>query len=763
MRSVRWRKLAGDLRAAWGRLLAMQLAIALALAGVGTALGARTVLAREISASYVGTAPADATLELPAGVDDALLAELRARPGIAAVDRRQTVHVRVKLAPDDPWQMLVLFVPDRFDALRLATFSPETGAWPPPRGSLLLERTAPAVMGLGALAGDERVIVQGPHGAPAELAIAGTVHDAGQAPNWQEHRGCGYASRETLAMLGDGEVLHELLIQFSPSPDSTTDAEHAAAELAGWLRAHGHEVHEVRVPKLRQHPHQGLMNAVQLVMLVFSLLLLVLCAIVVATMLSSMLARQTREIGVMKAVGARTGQLAGIYLGFVAALGLVACAIALPLAAAASHAMIVSIGAMMNLTLADPGVPAWVPLATAAVGVGVPVAVALLPILRATRITVRRALSSHGAGFRTAFRRPGRLAVTMTLLVASGALVMTGANVQRGLSAISDQVEDARRYDLEVRLHDPIAPDRLADLRDVAGVRAIEAWQSAPAAIGDIVHTYPDGGHGSAQLVAPPVGGSRLVELPLTSGRWLRPDDTDDVVLGGRATLGERITVTTDGHASTWTVVGTVAEMPGGSLFVTPAAFARATGSTGVRLLRIATDADPRPVLAALEARLAGDHLAVDYAIPTPLMHSIIDDHVALVVRAVIAMAALVALVGLFGLGSAMAVSVAERTRELGILKAIGATEGRILRMVAGEAAFVGAACSVLGALLALPLTYAVDAHLTGTFFAPPRFEVSLAVLALWPPVVVAGSVLACLAPALRAARLSVRAALGQV
>ena len=57
MRSPRWRKLAGDLRATWGRLLAAQIAIAFALAGVGVALGARAVIGREMRASYAGTHP----------------------------------------------------------------------------------------------------------------------------------------------------------------------------------------------------------------------------------------------------------------------------------------------------------------------------------------------------------------------------------------------------------------------------------------------------------------------------------------------------------------------------------------------------------------------------------------------------------------------------------------------------------------------------------------------------------------------------------
>src|SRR5512138_2206267 len=64
MVSPRYRKLAGDLRAMPGRVIAMVLALAVSLSGVGAALGARTVLRRTIATSYLSSHPADATIEL---------------------------------------------------------------------------------------------------------------------------------------------------------------------------------------------------------------------------------------------------------------------------------------------------------------------------------------------------------------------------------------------------------------------------------------------------------------------------------------------------------------------------------------------------------------------------------------------------------------------------------------------------------------------------------------------------------------------------
>ena len=782
----RWRKLLGDLRTAWGRLLIAELAIAVALAGVGAVLGARCVLEREIAASYLATRPADATLELPGGVNSDLLAELRARPEIADADARQMLHARVKVSHDDAWQPLVLFVAADLGTLRLNTVRPDAGAWPPPAGALLLERTAPAVMGV---APGAALIVQAPHGAPQTIAFAGTVHDAGQAPSWQERRGCAYAALDTLRLLGEPAVLHELLVRFRPEPATMQDVERAAAALATWLRGRGHIVHEVRVPTLRQHPHQGIMNASQRALLVFSLLLLLLSAIVVATVISALLARQTREIGVMKALGATTGQLAAIYVALLVALGAVATAVAVPLASLGAHAMIDKLASLMNLALADPEIPRWVFAAVAALGVVAPVVVAGVPIARAARLPVRRALAYHGGGaefvrpglgrlpiaIRSALRRPARLALTLVLLVVSGALVMTAANVQRGLLQISARLAATRLDDLELRLHEPVAAARVASLAQLPGVRAFEAWSASPAALGragrelDIVHTYPDGGHGSFALVAMPPAGSRLVALTLREGRWLAPDDDQAIVLGSGAArgarVGDRVTTTVDGIRTSWTVVGIVEELGAGSGFVAPAAFQRATGGDGVRVLRFATtatsDAERHAILAAIEAALDAQQLAVEHAMPLRTMRAVIDGHVLLVVRAVIALAVLLGLVGLVGLGSAIAVGVVERTRELGILKAIGASDARIARIVLGEAAFVSAASALLAIAVALVLTAHASASIV--LIAPLPFTISYGVLAGWPPLAIAGSMVASAAPAWRAARMSVRTGLGHV
>jgi putative ABC transport system permease protein len=131
-------------------------------------------------------------------------------------------------------------------------------------------------------------------------------------------------------------------------------------------------------------------------------------------------------------------------------------------------------------------------------------------------------------------------------------------------------------------------------------------------------------------------------------------------------------------------------------------------------------------------------------------------------VRASFFLAGIIVLIGLLGLAATVGIGVIARTREIGMMKAVGATDRRIFRLILGEAVLVGAASWAPTVLLTLPVTFAIDSFLTRQGFLSARFVVSPGALAGWLAVVLVGSALAALAPARRAARLTVREALAE-
>jgi putative ABC transport system permease protein len=121
-------------------------------------------------------------------------------------------------------------------------------------------------------------------------------------------------------------------------------------------------------------------------------------------------------------------------------------------------------------------------------------------------------------------------------------------------------------------------------------------------------------------------------------------------------------------------------------------------------------------------------------------------------------------LIGCIGLASTMSANVLERTREFGVMHAIGARPKAVRRIVVAEGDFIALASCLLAIIPALGLTAAMGALLGNLFFdAPLPFRTSVLAAAIWTALVVLGAMLATDAAATRASRLTVREALADL
>jgi putative ABC transport system permease protein len=124
-------------------------------------------------------------------------------------------------------------------------------------------------------------------------------------------------------------------------------------------------------------------------------------------------------------------------------------------------------------------------------------------------------------------------------------------------------------------------------------------------------------------------------------------------------------------------------------------------------------------------------------------------------------MAVLIALVGGIGLMGMMSMNVLERTRELGVMRSIGASNGEVLRMVIVEGLLIGIISWLFGMLLAVPLAQMMDYAVGIAFLTLPLpFVFSMQGVLVWLVIVLVLSGLASILPALHAVRLTVHDAL---
>ncbi|MBL4812047.1 MAG: FtsX-like permease family protein, partial [Rhodobacteraceae bacterium] len=121
----------------------------------------------------------------------------------------------------------------------------------------------------------------------------------------------------------------------------------------------------------------------------------------------------------------------------------------------------------------------------------------------------------------------------------------------------------------------------------------------------------------------------------------------------------------------------------------------------------------------------------------------------------------MIAAVGFAGLAAAQGISVIERRREFGVLRAIGARRAQLLTTLLVEGALFWLAALVLALGLSLPLSAFIGRLIgTMTFALPLPFAVDWPAFALWAAISLAGALAASLPPDMAAARASVTTSL---
>ena len=805
--SPRWMKISRDFWITKGRVGMMVIAIAVGVFAVTTILSAYTTLTREVSGNYLATLPASASLELDE-MDDAsaasLLAEVRKQPGIAAAEARATLKARIEVKKD-VWFLATLFVVQDFNAMQLSRFTPESGAVSPPDGTLLLEREALKL--IGAKIGDQ-IKIKTSDGIEQAMSISGVVHDPSLAPAWQEQTAYSYITPTTLNALSGTSKLTTLKVAIQDEAGRLSFdrdlIDNRVSALATWLEQQGHHVKKIRIPPPGQHPHQGQMTGVLLLLLAFSLTGLVLSAILTATMVSAMLAQQVRQIGVMKAIGGSSWKIANLYLAFILVVGLMATAIGLPAGLVAGLGLSKVGAQLFNINLISTALPMWAYGVALACGIIVPLLVALTPIFKATNITVREAISDFGMqrsgkksnwisqalhrmssidrsfamALRNPFRRPARLLMTVILLASSGGLFIGTISTKNAWKENLVLAAKDRLYDVETVLN-RAAPEAstLALIAAVPGVKTAESWkeQSASKARPDgllLERTYPDGGHGSLALITVP-DQSKLIDLTMLRGRWLQQADLDTVVLNnaafnyfGKPQVGSTLDVAAGGKTLHLKVVGIAREiMTGSHLYINQAShdqvFGAKAGATS-NAYRVAFDQHDansiEHITAQIESALEKERITTKGSITETMMGAALDGHTQVLIVILLLMAMLMAGVGGLGLASAMATNVVERTREFGIMRTIGGRSAIIMRNLIGEAILIGLLSWVASLVLSIPVAMVlgmINMGMNAGLSLPVLFSTDAALM--WLGAITVIAIIASALPARTASRLSIR------
>ncbi|HUT20427.1 MAG TPA: ABC transporter permease [Anaerolineae bacterium] len=784
----RWRKVLADLYGKAGRTILVVASIAVGVFAIGVIAGTYVIIDRDLAESYGATDPANIKL-ITTPFDRGFADAVATMDGVHAAEGRRHAQLQLRL-PSGDWDAITLIAARDDEPMTIHRQRPVEAQSLPAERTVVLEHKSLA--NLGAQTGDV-LEIELPDGTLRQLPVIGTVQDQSDVYGSILGDLQGFITYDTLEWLGQPLSLDRLYVVVESGDDEGRIRE-IAAEITDRVEKAGGQVYRTSIAVGDEHPLASIVSALLSVLVILGVLVVFLSGSLIANTMSALLNQHTRQVGVMKLVGARRRQIGGMYVALILSFGGIALIASVPLGSWGAYALSRFVARIMNFQVQGFRIiPAAVVLQVV-IALLVPPAAGLLPVLRGSRVTVRQALSSTGlAGassrtgwldraltrlrgvsrptlisIRNTFRHKGRLALTLFTLTLGGAVFIAVFNAQVALNGKMGQISSYFGADVNL---DFVLPYRVEEVvgeaRAIDGVTDVEVWLSSGGELVRAGQATTD----PVAVLAPPAD-SALVDPTVLHGRWLLPGDENAIVVNEAflddlpdLQVGDALRLKIAGRERDWIVVG-IFQYTGMDDLVVYANYGYLA-----RLVKAGNHASVYRIVTA-EHSLAfqervGEQLnehfrALGYRVANveagEAYNASVTKVLGILTAVLVVMALLTALVGSIGLTGTMSMNVLERTREIGVMRALGAHNRIIAKLVVMEGLLIGLISYALGAVLSFPITFLLSNVISLAIFgSSAAFAFTVQGFGIWLTVVAGLSVLASILPARTATQLTIR------
>jgi putative ABC transport system permease protein len=352
-------------------------------------------------------------------------------------------------------------------------------------------------------------------------------------------------------------------------------------------------------------------------------------------------------------------------------------------------------------------------------------------------------------------------------LTLGSAIFIAVLSVYAGMMTTLNEALDYYGFDLMVSFSRPYRIEQIeTELRDVPGIVSAENWGFTSTRI-----VNDDGSETNTIIFVAPPPDTKLINPVVLAGRWLLPEDNQAVVINTEVLreapdvrVGDNITLNIRGTSRTWHVVGIVRSvMTGPMMYTNYPYFSQINGRYGLASsIYLATEkhdlAYQEEMAKTLESHFERVGINVASTNNVSELRATAINQFNVIFMFLFMMAILLTIVGAFGLAGTMSLNVLERTREIGIMRAIGASNGAVMQIVIVEGILMGLISWFFGSILAYPLGILLSKIMGQGFLGSPiTYTYSIAGAMLWLFVVVVLGFIASLLPAQKATRVPVR------
>jgi putative ABC transport system permease protein len=375
-----------------------------------------------------------------------------------------------------------------------------------------------------------------------------------------------------------------------------------------------------------------------------------------------------------------------------------------------------------------------------------------------------------------AFRNLGRVATTQLALAGAGITFMAVMSARTTMIyTLGTMLFDTYAYQVQLDLEQVTSMARIEQVTQVTGVAAVEVWRQQGVTVRR-ADAPPQPTDPSPSISGVPVPTSSYMPM-LKAGRLLAPGDTYAIVMqevlarDAGVTVGDWVILSIADPTNTkrwisqkpWQVVGVIIDpnFVSGALVPRETLFGEIGRREGNRIQIQSADTSATGTLALAEqVRAFFDEREIPVRAATTDTATQRSErqlgNLSAVIILLLLGAVIVAVIGAISLNGTLAISVLERRREIGVLRAIGATPGTIRTQFLIE----GMVMAVLSWLIALVFAYPAGLLTAQAVGASLRtsviFHFDWLGVWLWLALACAIAVIASLSPAQQAIRASV-------
>jgi putative ABC transport system permease protein len=787
----RWSKVFADLWENKLRTLLVVASIAVGVFAVGTIVTTYVVLSEDVKVTFAARNPANIDIITDPFYDD-FVRSIERVPGVLEAEGRHIINVRAS-NDDNVWKNIKLIGVDDFATLNINTLTVIEGVNTPNRHELVMSHDF--LNSTGFQVGDQ-VIIELPDGSTQSLPLVGLVSD--QATNGANFTGGanGFVTLDTMEWLGIGSYFNHLYVRVSGDSPLESTVQAVADTVEEKVELNNRKVYRTELQMSDGHPMASIVLALLGVMGALGGLILVLSSSLIVNTLNALLSQHLRQIGIMKLIGGRSIQIMGMYLVLILVYGLVALAMALPLSFVSGYALAEFAVSFINAELLGFRVVPVSIVIQVFIALFIPLVAGFLPVNSGTKTNVRRAISNDRTGtqasggkwfirisewvrwlsrpillsVRNTFRRKGRLVLTIFTLTIAGAVFIAVFNVRSSLAEFMDLIEDHFKADITLGFSQPYPISRIEKaVLPFPGVEKLEGWGAASV---DILAS-DDSVIEKISIMAPPAGSS-LVDPDMVAGRWTLEGERNALVVSDMIydyypdlIPGDSIRVQTPkDREEDWTVVGVFRFTAIMNDILAYADFDFISDLLDMpnqaMTYRVATTDHSLESQEAL-SRILDDYLRDrDFLVNEVEAGSFTQAQsgkaMNVLINFLMIMALLTASVGSIGLTGTMGMNVLERTREIGVMRAIGAVDGEITKSVVIEGAVIGLITWFFAVFLSFPISNILLKIISEAMLGSQvRLTFTYQGFLIWLGAVLLLSVVASLLPARNAARLTIR------